>query len=87
MSYVVHYLSRRAHRARLVRDVLRSEIMLGTWSNRLLPTEEELAAQHSVGRNVIRESLSMLVQENLLQRLPGQGTKPTSHIVVRRQAT
>lgn len=79
---MVHYLSRRAHRARLVRDVLRSEIMLGTWGEQMLPSEDELAARHRVGRNVIRESLSMLVQENLLRRLPGQGTRATSHIVV-----
>lgn len=79
---MIHYLSRRAHRARLVRDVLRSEIMLGAWADRMLPTEDELARRFSVGRNVVRESFSMLVQENLLRRLPGQGTRATSHIFV-----
>lgn len=79
---MIHYLSRRSHRARLVRDALRSEIMLGAWADRMLPGEDALAKHFNVGRNVIRESLSMLVQEKLLRRLPGQGTKATSHIYV-----
>jgi DNA-binding GntR family transcriptional regulator len=76
------YLGRRHHRARLVRDVLRSDIIVGAWADRLLPSEDELARQFDVGRNVIRASLNMLVQENLLRRVPGRGTQATSHIVV-----
>jgi GntR family transcriptional regulator len=79
---VYDYLLRRHHRARLVRDVLRAQILAEEWAQGLLPSEEELAQRFDVGRNVMRESLNMLVQENLLRRIPGRGTQATSRIVV-----
>ncbi|PUB24849.1 GntR family transcriptional regulator [Promicromonospora sp. AC04] len=75
------YLDRRHHRARLVRDVIRAKIIAGTWG-RSLPAEDELEAQFGVGRNVVREALALLVHENLLRRIPGQGTQPTTHVLL-----
>lgn len=76
------YLDRRHHRARLVRDLLRGEVLEGRWSDVTLPTEDELARRFRVGRNVVREALALLVDERLLRRIPGRGTSPTAHVLV-----
>ncbi|WP_051130879.1 GntR family transcriptional regulator [Nesterenkonia alba] len=73
-------MTRRHHRARVVRDALRVGVMEGVWYDGVLPSEEELATQFNVGRNVIREALSLLVGEGYLERRQGIGTRPRSRV-------
>lgn len=80
--HVADHLDRRAHRARLVRDTLRAHILDGRYASGPLPPEEQLATQFGVGRNVVRAALALLVQERLLRRAQGVGTRPTAHVVV-----
>lgn len=76
------YLDRRHHRARVVRDLLRTEILDGRWVGQVLPTEDEVSARFHAGRNVVREALALLVDERLVKRVPGSGTRPTAHVIV-----
>ncbi len=76
------YLTSRAHRARHVRDLLRAQILSSQYSDRVLPSEDALAREFGVGRNVVREALALLVRENLVRRSQGVGTRPKAHIVV-----
>ncbi|GHO46012.1 GntR family transcriptional regulator [Ktedonospora formicarum] len=39
-----------------------------------LPTELELATEHQISRDTIRHALGQLVEEGLLERVPGRGT-------------
>jgi GntR family transcriptional regulator, arabinose operon transcriptional repressor len=39
-----------------------------------LPTELELAQEHEISRNTVRQAMSSLVQEGLLERHKGRGT-------------
>lgn len=39
-----------------------------------LPTELEIAQQYNISRGTVRQAMSVLVQEGLLERLPGRGT-------------
>ena len=41
--------------------------------NDKLPSERILASQYDVSRNVIRESIKMLVEKNLVINIPGKG--------------
>lgn len=79
---VAGYLTRRAHRARLVRDVVRAQIVDGRYDGTPLPSEDQLATQFGVGRNVVREALAMLVAEGLLRRDQGIGTRARTQMVV-----
>ena len=48
--------------------------------NDKLPSERILASQYDVSRNVIRESIKMLVEKNLVINIPGKGnyvSRPT----------
>ncbi|WFR67738.1 GntR family transcriptional regulator [Curtobacterium flaccumfaciens] len=76
------YLERRHHRARLLRDLLRDELLRGDGGVTTLPSEDELIRRHQVGRNVVREALDLLVSERLIRRVRGQGTEPTAHVIV-----
>jgi GntR family transcriptional regulator len=76
------YLTRRAHRARLVRDLLRARIVDGRYHGGPLPSEEQVAVEFAVGRNVVREALGMLVTEGLLRRDQGIGTRARTHVLV-----
>src|SRR5689334_8201859 len=68
----------RADRARQVADVLRHQIHTGAYDDGL-PTEAELAAEFFVSRNTIREALTVLKNEGLIDRGPKTGT----HVAVR----
>ncbi len=61
--------------------MLRDELLHGT-GDATLPSEDELVRRHQVGRNVVREALELLVSERLIRRIRGQGTEPTSHVIV-----
>jgi GntR family transcriptional regulator len=63
----------RADRARQVADVLRHQIHSGAYDDGL-PGELELAAEFSVSRNTIREALTTLKNEGLIDRGPKVGT-------------
>jgi GntR family transcriptional regulator len=63
----------RAARARQVADVLRHQIHSGAYDDSL-PGETELAAEFSVSRNTIREALTTLKIEGLIERGPKVGT-------------
>jgi GntR family transcriptional regulator len=63
----------RADRARLAADVLRQQIHAGAYPNGL-PPENELAAEFFVSRNTIREALTILKNEGLIERGPKVGT-------------
>jgi GntR family transcriptional regulator len=63
----------RADRARRAADVLRQQIHAGAYPDGL-PPENELAAEFFVSRNAIREALTVLKNEGLIDRGPKVGT-------------
>ncbi len=66
---------RRRDHVRAVRDLLRHELLCGNIGpGTVLPSEEELEREYSVGRNVIRLALAALQQEGLIRRVQGSGT-------------
>lgn len=49
-----------------------------------LPSERELSAQYNVSRNVIRESIKILSEKNLVRNIPGKGNyvcRPTQSMI------
>jgi GntR family transcriptional regulator len=80
------YFLRRHHRARIVRDSIRSSVVEGTWRGQVLPPDEELGRQFGVGRNVVREALQLLVDEGLLTRQQGLGTYPSGSVLLHETA-
>lgn len=69
----------RADQARLVADVLRHQIHSGGYPTGL-PAEADLAAEFFVSRNAVREALSTLRDEGLIDR----GTKVGTHVAIRK---
>src|ERR1700733_13386534 len=65
---------RRADRARQVADVLRRQVLNGTYTGGTLPAESSLAEDFGVSRNAIRAALDLLRSEGLVERVPGVGT-------------
>ena len=65
----------RADRAIQVADVLRRQVLRGSLSDGLLPSEGRLATEFGVSRNTVRESLELLRQEGLVERVSGVGTR------------
>ena len=78
----MQYWERRFHRARTVRDSLRSALIDGTWGATDFPSDDALGRLFGVGRNVVREAVQLLVNEGMLQRRQGAGTSPGHPIVV-----
>ncbi len=73
------YFGSRSDAARWVRDSLRIQIIERSEGALLargdsLPSEDCLCATFGVSRNAIRESLDLLRQEGLVERIPGVGT-------------
>ncbi|BEL38903.1 hypothetical protein Isolate57625_22580 [Mycobacteroides abscessus subsp. abscessus] len=60
----------RADQARLVADVLRHQIHAGGYAEGGLPSEHALAAEFFVSRNTVREALTTLKDEGLIERGP-----------------
>ena len=73
MAVAVPIRGPRADRARLAADVLRQQIYAGVYPDGL-PPESELAAEFFVSRNTIREALTILKNEGLIERGPKVGT-------------
>lgn len=67
-------VGRRAAPVRRIRDVLRARIVAGVYGDRPLPSEAELAADFATSRTVIREVLTLLRGEGLVDRIQGAGT-------------
>ncbi|GLH95973.1 GntR family transcriptional regulator [Phytohabitans aurantiacus] len=65
---------RRADRARQVADVLRHQVLAEAFDDGTLPREEQLCGEFGVSRNTVREALSLLVAEGLVERAPRIGT-------------
>ncbi|MCE7006261.1 GntR family transcriptional regulator [Kibdelosporangium philippinense] len=62
----------RADQARLVADVIRQQILRGTYS--ALPDERSLGEEFNASRNTIRDALDLLRADGLIERQPGVGT-------------
>jgi GntR family transcriptional regulator len=67
--------------ARRLRDLLRSDIVHGTYESGLLPSEPELMIAHGASRATVRGALALLRQEGAVTRRQGIGTVVTSHAV------
>lgn len=65
---------RRSAPARRVRDIVRARIRSGVYGDRPLPSESQLAADFGTSRNIVRDALSLLRDEGLIDRVPGAGT-------------
>ena len=73
MAVAVPLPEPRADRARRAADVLRQQIHAGAYPDGL-PSENELPAEFFVSRNAIREALTVLKNEGLIDRGPKVGT-------------
>lgn len=67
----------RADQARRIADIVRHQIHAGTFGQ-TLPGEQELADEHQVSRNTIRDALALLRDEGLIARAPRIGTRVAS---------
>lgn len=57
-------------------DTIKAKILSGSYKDgQLLPSEREIGELHQVDRTTVRKALKMLVDENLVIKLPGIGTK------------
>jgi GntR family transcriptional regulator len=63
-----------AQNARLLRDLLRAEILRGEFPDGLLPSETDLMASYQSTRATVREALDLLRRAGLLERMKGTGT-------------
>jgi GntR family transcriptional regulator len=64
----------RSDRARQVADVLRRQVLQGSFTAGSLPAEASLAGEFGVSRNAVRDALDLLRDEGLVERVPGVGT-------------
>jgi GntR family transcriptional regulator len=60
--------------ARRLRDLLRTNVVGGHYPDGLLPSESELMLTHNAPRAAVREALTMLRDEGLVERVQGIGT-------------
>lgn len=61
-----------------VASAIKSNIISGAYPDgSVLPTEEQLAAEHGVSRQTIRQALAQLVSENLITKRQGSGSTVT----------
>lgn len=66
--------SRRLDDARRVRDLLRSALNSGIYPDGKLPGETQLMDEFAVSRSAVRDALTMLSDEGLIDRRKGLGT-------------
>lgn len=63
----------------LIHDKIKEQIDKGIWKiGQRLPSERDLAEEFSVSRMTLRQGISLLVEEGILQRKVGSGTYVTS---------
>jgi GntR family transcriptional regulator len=65
---------RRVDDAARMSDLLRWQILSGTYGSGALPSEAQLMLEYAVGRNVTRDALDRLRNEGLIERIQGSGT-------------
>lgn len=56
-----------------LKDIIKNSIEQGLYQNKI-PSERELTEQHDVSRATVREAVSQLVREGLLEKRHGKGT-------------
>jgi len=60
----------------IVYDTIKAKIISGAYKNgELLPSEREIGEEHAVDRSTVRKALQMLVDDRLVVKLAGIGTK------------
>lgn len=64
----------RRNEVRRLRDILRSNLFNGLYPDAKLPSEAELMETHGVTRGVLRNTLDLLRDEGIIDRLQGYGT-------------
>ncbi|WP_394171743.1 GntR family transcriptional regulator [Guptibacillus hwajinpoensis] len=58
-----------------IKNILIDRIQNGSWrANELIPTEQELIKEFGVSRTTIRQAITVLVQNGLLEKKQGRGT-------------
>jgi GntR family transcriptional regulator len=71
----------RAHEVRRLRDLLRTSVLRDDYPDGHLPSESQLMAAHGATRGTVREVLSLLRTEGLIERTQGVGTHVVSSSV------
>lgn len=75
MSTVVNFSTPGRSRYGAIADNLRAEITSGRWAaGELLPAETALMGEYGVALGTIRQAISVLVEEGLVERRHGTGT-------------
>lgn len=65
-----------------IHDALKKEIDEGVWEiGQRLPSERDLADDYEVSRMTLRQAITLLVEEGILERRVGSGTYVASHRV------
>jgi GntR family transcriptional regulator len=65
-----------------VKDILVKRIQEKVWApNTLIPTEQELMEEFNVSRTTLRQAISILVQDGLLEKRQGKGTIVKSQLL------
>ena len=61
---------------RRIADLLREQIRDGTWPpGSMVPSELALVEHHTAARGTVRSALALLVNEGLIEVVPGQGRR------------
>ena len=65
-----------------IHDAIKKEIDGGVWEiGQRLPSERDLADEYEVSRMTLRQAITLLVEEGILERRVGSGTYVASHRV------
>ncbi|MBT1048646.1 GntR family transcriptional regulator [Streptococcus macedonicus] len=65
-----------------IHDAIKKEIDRGVWEiGQRLPSERDLADDYEVSRMTLRQAITLLVEEGILERRVGSGTYVASHRV------
>jgi GntR family transcriptional regulator len=75
---------RRIDAALRISDLLRDRIVHGYYPDRHLPSESDLGLEFASSRNAVRDALSLLRSEGVLQRMQGVGTTVLTNKFVHR---
>lgn len=66
--------NRRQQGVRLVRDLMRADILNDTFGHEVLPSEPELMLTYRASRGTVRDALDLLRHEGVIERVQGTGT-------------